>query len=181
LTEGGEHTSYRDYIGSFSLPFGVLIVIPACLIVLSNDYFIAWGLDPIIDVLLALLGLTLIISGVALLIKCIQMFSRIGKGTLAPWAPTKHLVVSGLYRRNRNPMISGVLLALLGESILFSSISIFIWFVLALIVNHVYFIKSEEPGLLARFGDDYQIYMENVPRWIPRRTPWYPDYKKEED
>jgi protein-S-isoprenylcysteine O-methyltransferase Ste14 len=109
------------------------------------------------------------------------MFSRIGEGTLAPWAPTKHIVVTGLYRHVRNPMISGVLIALLGEAILFSSFSIFLWFILASIVNHVYFIKSEEPGLLARFGDEYRVYWENVPRWIPRRTPWYPEYNQEDD
>jgi len=149
--------SYRDHVGSFSLPFMVLILIPWILIVISNDYILAWGFNPTIDILLSLLGLTLIISGVVLLIKCVRMFSIIGKGTLAPWAPTKNLVVGGLYRHTRNPMISGVLIALLGESILFSSLSIFAWFVLSLIGNHIYFIMSEEPSLLARFGNEYQL------------------------
>jgi protein-S-isoprenylcysteine O-methyltransferase Ste14 len=158
----------------------VLIVVPSCLIAFFNDHFLGWGFDPIINIFLLLLGFSLILSGVILLTICIRMFSRIGKGTLAPWAPTQNLVVSGLYRRTRNPMIFGVLIVLLGESILFSSFSIFIWFILALIINHIYFIKSEEPGLLARFGDEFRIYMENVPRWIPRRTPWYLEYKQED-
>ncbi len=173
--------SYRDHIISFSLPFGVLIVIPSCLLVFSNDYIFGWGFDPIIELLLSSLGFILITYGVFLLIICIRIFSRIGEGTLAPWAPTKNLVVSRLYRRTRNPMISGVLIALLGESILFSSFPIFVWFILALIGNHIYFIKSEEPGLLARFGDEYRIYMEHVPRWIPRRTPWYPEYTQDDN
>ena len=172
--------SYRDHIGSFSLPLATLIVAPACLIVFSNDYTVWWGLDPIFDILLFTLGFFLILSGFTLLIICIRMFSSIGKGTLAPWAPTQNLVVSGLYRHTRNPMISGVLIVLLGESILLSSFSIFIWFIVALVVNHVYFIKSEEPGLLERFGDEYPIYIERVPRWIPRRTPWYPEFKQED-
>ena len=25
-----------------------------------------------------------------------------------------------------------------------------------------------------RFGDEYKTYCENVRRWIPRLTPWYP-------
>jgi len=25
-----------------------------------------------------------------------------------------------------------------------------------------------------RFGDDYQRYRENVPRWLPRPKPWDP-------
>jgi protein-S-isoprenylcysteine O-methyltransferase Ste14 len=172
--------SYRSQIVSFSLPFGVLIVIPTCLIVLSNDYVLGWGFDPV-DIFLLLLGISLIVFGAALLIVCIRMFARIGNGTLAPWAPTQNLVVGGLYRRARNPMISGVLIVILGESIFFSSLPIFVWFILALLVNHIYFIKSEEPGLIARFGDEYRNYMEHVPRWIPRRTPWYPEPKQEEN
>ena len=31
---------------------------------------------------------------------------------------------------------------------------------------------GEEPGLAKRFGDDYLHYKQNVPRWIPRLTPW---------
>ncbi|MBT5920444.1 MAG: isoprenylcysteine carboxylmethyltransferase family protein, partial [Alphaproteobacteria bacterium] len=33
---------------------------------------------------------------------------------------------------------------------------------------------SEEPGLEKRFGETYVRYKENVPRWIPRLTPWQP-------
>ncbi|MFW9959314.1 MAG: hypothetical protein ACFFCT_14700, partial [Candidatus Odinarchaeota archaeon] len=61
------------------------------------------------------------------------------------------------------------------------SLSIFAWFVLSLIGNHIYFIMSEEPGLLARFGNEYRLYMANVPRWIPRRTPWYQEGQQEKN
>jgi protein-S-isoprenylcysteine O-methyltransferase Ste14 len=69
-------------------------------------------------------------------------------------------------------MISGVLMTLLGESVVFGSIGIFIWFLLFFIVNHIYFIYSEEPGLERRFGQEYLVYKKNVPRWIPRLKPW---------
>jgi protein-S-isoprenylcysteine O-methyltransferase Ste14 len=110
----------------------------------------------------------------------IKMFSKIGKGTLAPWAPTQKLVVMGIYQRTRNPMITGVLIVLLGESIVLSSTAIFLWFLIAAVVNHFYFIRFEEPGLLERFGDAYQVYKDNVPRWIPRRSPWKSDQEYEE-
>jgi len=71
-------------------------------------------------------------------------------------------------------MITGVLLGLLGESIILSNYVVFLWFLLALIVNHIYFIKSEEPGLVKRFGREYIEYSKNVPRWLPRKTPWTP-------
>jgi protein-S-isoprenylcysteine O-methyltransferase Ste14 len=38
--------------------------------------------------------------------------------------------------------------------------------------NHIYFVYSEEPGLAERFGNEYTEYKKNVPRWIPRLTPW---------
>ncbi|MHA2314349.1 MAG: methyltransferase family protein [Candidatus Hermodarchaeia archaeon] len=39
-------------------------------------------------------------------------------------------------------------------------------------MNHIWFIKREEPDLERRFGDEYRQYKRNVPRWIPRRSPW---------
>ena len=33
---------------------------------------------------------------------------------------------------------------------------------------------AEEPGLRARFGEDYVRYCANVPRWVPRLRPWAP-------
>ena len=36
----------------------------------------------------------------------------------------------------------------------------------------VYIPLVEEPGLLKRFGEEYLTYKRNVPRWIPRLTPW---------
>ena len=101
-----------------------------------------------------------------------MLFMNVGRGTLAPWAPPKKLVVIGRYCYVRNPMISGVLIALLGESVVFGSIAIFSWFILFFVINHVYFIHSEEPGLVKRFGSEYLSYRNNVPRWIPRLSPW---------
>lgn len=99
-------------------------------------------------------------------------FSEIGKGTLAPWSPTKKLVIAGMYRYVRNPMTWGVLLVIVGESIYFLSPHLLLWFLLFFVGNHIYLIKSEESDFVARFGDEYLEYMQNVPRWIPCRTPW---------
>lgn len=110
--------------------------------------------------------------GSVLLYKSIQLFSTIGHGTLAPWNPPKRLVVDGMYRHVRNPMILGVLIIILGEAILLGSIFIFLWFVIFAVGNHLYFIKREEPELVVRFGEEYLLYKRNVPRWIPRLKLW---------
>lgn len=47
----------------------------------------------------------------------ISTIIRIGKGTLAPWSPTRKLVIGSMYGHVRNPMIMGVLIVLTGEAI----------------------------------------------------------------
>ena len=162
------------------LPITVLIIFPSLILYFTNDTTIGWNIHPALDTPLLFLGIAIILSGLTLLFVTIRMFSKIGNGTLAPWAPPEYLVVEGLYARTRSPMISGVLITLLGEGIVFSSLWILFLFVFFTIGNHIYFIKSEEPGLVARFGDTYIEYRENVPRWIPRRTPWKPDHESDE-
>ena len=122
----------------------------------------------------ATLGAALLGIGLALVTWTVSLFARIGKGTLAPWDPTSRLVVVGPYRHVRNPMISGVLTILLGEAALFGSLPLLVWFGAVFAMNAVYFPLVEEPGLRERFGEDYDAYRANVPRWLPRLRPWEP-------
>jgi len=102
----------------------------------------------------------------------VRLFARVGRGTLAPWDPTRHLVVAGPYRYVRNAMISGVALMLLGEAAFWGSRAVGLWAACFLAINHLYFVLSEEPGLERRFGQQYRTYKAEVPRWIPRLRPW---------
>ncbi|MFX1559136.1 MAG: methyltransferase family protein [Promethearchaeota archaeon] len=171
--------SRRQHASAIMLPIGVMIIIPWFLMWITADETIGWPALGSLNLLIFLVGLTILLTGLLLTAACIRMFAHIGKGTLAPWAPPQNLVVVGIYRYMRNPMISGVLLGLLGEAVILSSYAMFLWFLLAFIGNHIYFIKSEEPGLLKRFGKEYAEYFENVPRWLPRRTPWMPSRNPE--
>jgi protein-S-isoprenylcysteine O-methyltransferase Ste14 len=105
-------------------------------------------------------------------VQTVSLFARVGEGTLAPWDPTSKLVVRGPYRRVRNPMISGVLFVLLGEAAILGAPALLIWAAAFLAVNAAYMPLFEEPGLRRRFGEDYDVYKANVPRWLPRVTPW---------
>jgi len=154
-------------IFSFILPVTVLVIVPRWIekdwSFHSNIYFF--------------LGLILILTGLIIMTICISSFIRIGKGTLAPWSPTKKLVIKGLYKYVRNPMILGVLTVLLGEALALRSKSILIWAISFLIINTIYFITYEEPDLKEKFGDEYGKYKKHVSRWLPRLTP----YKQEEN
>ena len=69
-------------------------------------------------------------------------------------------------------MMLGVFCILLGEAVFFGSLPLLGWLAVAVLVNLVYIPLSEEPGLVKRFGEDYLLYKENVPRWIPRWRAW---------
>jgi protein-S-isoprenylcysteine O-methyltransferase Ste14 len=131
-----------------------------------------WQSVPAARVILPVIGAFCISLGLLLKVATIRLFVTVGKGTLAPWEPTQRLVVRGVYRHVRNPMISGVLFILLGESVLTASLPVFCWFLLFALINATYIPLLEEPGLVNRFGEDYLEYKRNVPRWIPRWTPW---------
>ena len=102
----------------------------------------------------------------------IRLFVIVGRGTLAPWNPTQRLVVRGVYRHVRNPMITGVFCILLGETAAFGSPWLLGWFAVFCLVNGIFIPLWEEPDLAKRFGEDYLLYKRNVPRWIPRLRAW---------
>ena len=156
------------------LPLNVTVIIPGLLLYLSGAWPQLGSLVAGPRLLTTVLGGCLIALGLLLLIATNWLFATIGKGTLAPWNPTQNLVVQGVYRHVRNPMISGVLFILLGEVTLFWSPAILGWFLLFFTANGVYIPLAEEPGLQQRFGQSYRDYRANVPRWIPRLQPWSP-------
>lgn len=118
------------------------------------------------------IGIVLAATGFMFAVWTVRLFLATGKGTPAPWAPPKKLVVRGPYRHVRNPMITSVLVMLGAESLLFGSWHLAIWMLVFYLINNIYFLLVEEPGLEQRFGDNYRRYKTNVPRWIPRRQPW---------
>jgi protein-S-isoprenylcysteine O-methyltransferase Ste14 len=164
-------TLLRHLLAILLLPFVVTVVVPRWL--LGTDAASAgWGGAPAVDALSRMAGGVVFASGFALFAWCVTLFARVGGGTLAPWDPTRRLVAVGPYRHVRNPMISGVLLMLIGEALLWRSGALALWAGAFLLINHTYFLLSEEPGMERRFGESYRVYRSHVPRWIPRIRPW---------
>jgi protein-S-isoprenylcysteine O-methyltransferase Ste14 len=161
-------TILRHILSILLLPVTVTIAVPYY--ILSSRPF------HLLSLAAALLGAIVILCGLALVLVTIQYFATLGRGTLAPWDPPRHLVVAGVYRHVRNPMISGVVLILFGETLVFLSRGLLNWALGFLVVNLIYIPLLEEPMLEGRFGDEYRQYKRHVPRWVPRRTAWTPPW-----
>jgi protein-S-isoprenylcysteine O-methyltransferase Ste14 len=155
-------------------PGVVTVMVPALLVWWTGDVAIGWELPAGLAALPVLLGAALIALGLGLVVWTVRLFATFGQGTLAPWDPTSKLVVRGPYRHVRHPMIGGVVLILLGEAALLGSVALLAWCAAVVAVNAIYLPFVEERGLRQRFGEDYDVYCANVPRWLPRRRPWQP-------
>jgi protein-S-isoprenylcysteine O-methyltransferase Ste14 len=145
-------------------------VIPFLIILFERHLNVRPVITPSITLLI--IGLIISVIGLILLIGTIRLFILIGNGTIMPWDPTRKLIIVSLYRHVRNPMILSLIIVQVGEAILFASYGIALLAGLNFVINTVYFIFSEEPGLEKRFGKEYAEYKKNVPRWIPRLKPW---------
>jgi protein-S-isoprenylcysteine O-methyltransferase Ste14 len=118
------------------------------------------------------LAWTLIALALLPLLESIARFVWAGRGTLAPFAPTETLVVSGFYRHVRNPMYVGVLTAVAGQAVLFRSLALVAYGVLLALGFHLFVTRYEEPTLRKKYAG-YEAFCRNVPRWIPRWTAWH--------
>src|SRR5687768_10756148 len=91
------------------LPFSVTVIVPYLL-------YNPQGTRMHHLLYLKVMGVIIGLFGLALFLYTVFLFKTIAKATLAPWSEKQKLVVVGPYRYCRNPMISGVLFVLVGET-----------------------------------------------------------------
>jgi len=140
------------YRGFFYIPIFGLLAIP---------FYGEWG-D---DVIIWTLGIGVIIAGFL-----IRLWATKHIGRRIPWMKKKGkiLVKEGPYAIVRNPLYIGNILVVIGLAIL-SELAwaipfVFVYFFTLYHLVAVY----EEKKLLDRWGDEYRVYMNEVPRWIPK-------------
>lgn len=107
----------------------------------------------------------LCLAGLVLVAWALGLFRK--SGTRAePWQPSSVLVVEGVYRFTRNPMYLGMAAIYAGVALLFDSAAALLLGIPLLLIIRYAVIAREERYLLARFGDDYRRYMDEVRRWL---------------
>jgi len=146
------------------------IIAPGTILGLIPWSLTHWHIGPPflgIDVL-RWVGVALIVLGLLPLLSSFARFAWDGLGTPAPIAPPTRLVVTGFYRRVRNPIYVALLVILLGEALLFGDERVAVWGVLFWMFTFAVVVIVEEPALRQQFGTEYETYCRNVPRWLPR-------------
>jgi len=119
------------------------------------------------------IGGLLIAAGIVILLETFLRFALQGIGTPAPIFPTRHLVVAGSYRYVRNPMYVAVVSLILGQGLIFGDMRILVYGLCVWSLTHLFVVIYEEPTSRRSFPEDYPVFTANVPRWIPRLTPWH--------
>lgn len=156
-----------------ALPGVMAVLVPAAILYFTGiDNFDLWSRALAVRIALAAIGVVFLGIGLVLFVATNRLFARIGRGTLAPWDPTSRLVVEGVYRHVRNPMMSAVFAVLLGEALLTASVGVFLWLVVFVTAVTILIPLVEERWLREQFGAEYEEYCRHVPRWIPRLRPW---------
>jgi protein-S-isoprenylcysteine O-methyltransferase Ste14 len=119
-------------------------------------------------------GVVLLVAGAGVLVHAFVRFVVEGLGTPAPVAPTRELVVGGLYRYVRNPMYLAVLAAIAGQALVLGRVVLLAYAAVVAAAFAAFVRWYEEPTLAEQFGTRYLAYRRAVPRWWPRRHPWRP-------
>ena len=152
------------------------ILVPGTVLGIIPWLLLRWSGEAVMPALsIWLIGLLPLLIGVVLYFWCAGAFTFIGKGTPAPIDAPIFLVREGPYQWVRNPMYIAVLAVVIGEAILFHALVLVGFALLAWVMVHLFVVFYEEPTLRKAFGAEYDTFRTNVPRWIPRLTPWRND------
>jgi protein-S-isoprenylcysteine O-methyltransferase Ste14 len=145
----------RALIAFLALPGMVAFIVPGAWLLRTGHT------TPVYPSGLAVLG-----AGAAALLWCVRDFYVVGKGTLAPWAPPRNLVIVGLYCYTRNPMYVAVTLILFGWALSFNLPALYIYTIAVATAFHFRVVLGEEPWLARMHGAIWEDYARRVPRWL---------------
>jgi protein-S-isoprenylcysteine O-methyltransferase Ste14 len=117
-------------------------------------------------------GAVLVGVGSTVITSAFVGFVREGLGTPMPMAPPSDLVVGGVYRYVRNPMYLALASTVLGQALILGSRRLLLYVAVIALPVSTFVRFHEEPVLARTFGEQYERYCANVPRWVPRLHPW---------
>ena len=112
------------------------------------------------SVALTILGLGIMLAG--------ALEFRRAKTTVNPLAPEQasELVISGIFKRTRNPMYLGMVIVILAATLAIGHLIGLIWAMGFMLYIQVYQIHPEEKAMQKLFGESFAQYRQQVRRWL---------------
>ena len=112
-------------------------------------------------------GSFMIISGLIIILSAIILFKKY-QTNITPLNPSNatKLITDGIYNFSRNPMYLGLLLMLVGISIILNLTGGFFFILLFILYINLFQIIPEENAMVDLFKDEFLEYKKNVRRWI---------------
>ena len=112
-------------------------------------------------------GSLMIISGLIIILSAIILFKKY-QTTISPLNPSNatKLITDGIYKFSRNPMYLGLLLMLMGISIILNLTGGVFLIPLFILYLNLFQIIPEENAMVDLFKGEFLEYKENVRRWI---------------
>ena len=112
-------------------------------------------------------GSFMIIIGLIIILSAIILFKKY-QTTITPLNPSNatKLITNGIYKFSRNPMYLGLLLVLVGISIILNLTGGFFFILLFILYINLFQIIPEENAMVDLFKDEFLEYKKNVRRWI---------------
>ena len=112
-------------------------------------------------------GSFMIIIGLIIILSAIILFKKY-QTTITPLNPSNatKLITDGIYKFSRNPMYLGLLLVLLGISIILNPVGGLSLIPLFILYLNLFQIIPEENAMVDLFKDEFSEYQKNVRKWI---------------
>ena len=110
-------------------------------------------------------------GGLGLLLLSLISFGRSFRVGIDTDRPDR-LVTSGIFAVSRNPIYVGLVTIVFGEALILGDDRLVVYAAILWLFFHFWVLVIEEPTLERSFGDEFANFKANVPRWLPRFTPW---------
>lgn len=113
----------------------------------------------------SVIGIIPLFIGIIINLVADKAFKRHGT-TVKPYGESTSLITDGVFRISRHPMYLGMVLILIGISILLGSLTPFLVAMTFAVIMETVFIKVEERMMSEVFGGAYLEYKKKVRKWL---------------
>jgi len=110
-------------------------------------------------------AVVLLLAGILKTTLAARLFHKM-ETPIRPFERPQLLVTQGLFAYSRNPMYLGMVMFLIGFALILGTASPWLVIPLFVWVVQTQFIRVEEAGLEAQYGDEYRRYRRRVRRWL---------------